>query len=73
MAECLRLLLHLQKAAPAVYRRWHQLAAHRMSHPVIGDTAGICRISMATGGGREHAPARQKDTEPATTATDRKY
>ncbi|ATD82029.1 MULTISPECIES: amylo-alpha-1,6-glucosidase [Desulfovibrio] len=73
VAECLRLLLHLQKAAPAVYRRWHQLAAHRMSHPVIGDTAGICRISMATGGGREHAPARQKDTEPATTATDRKY
>ena len=46
VAECLRLLQRLQKAAPAVYERWHTLAAHRMSHPVIGDTAGICRISM---------------------------
>ncbi len=50
VAECLRLLLRLQKAAPAVYQRWHKLAAHRMSHPVMGDTAGICRISMASGG-----------------------
>lgn len=58
VAECLRLLLRLQKAAPAVYERWQKLAAHRMAHPVIGDTAGVCRVSMALEGcKKQHACA----------------
>ncbi|OXS29302.1 MAG: glycogen debranching protein [Desulfovibrio sp. MES5] len=54
VAECLRLLLRLQKAAPAVYERWQKLAAHRMAHPVIGDTAGVCRVSMNLEGCKKH-------------------
>ena len=54
VAECLRLLLRVQKAAPAVYQRWQKLAAHRMAHPVTGDTAGVCRVSMVLEGCKKH-------------------
>ena len=54
VAECLRLLLRMQKAAPAVYQRWQKLAAHRMAHPVIGDTTGVCRVSMVLEGCKKH-------------------
>ena len=70
VAECLRLLLRLQKAAPAVYQRWHKLAAHRMSHPVIGDTAGICRISMASGDCKNVQSEAEKNIQTANADTD---
>jgi glycogen debranching enzyme len=46
VAECLRLLLSLKKAAPAIYTAWEKRIAHRLSNPPSGDTAGICRTLM---------------------------
>lgn len=53
VAECLRMLLALRQAAPAVYAQWEAQVAHRMANPICGDTAGVCRVTM-TVGGAEH-------------------
>ena len=49
VAECLRLLILLKRAAPHVYHAWEQRAAYRLAHPVSGDTAGVCRVTMTLG------------------------
>ena len=40
------MLIRLKRAAPGVYRAWEKLAAYRLAHPISGDTAGVCRVSM---------------------------
>lgn len=54
VAECLRLLVLLKRAAPQVYDAWEQRAAYRLAHPVSGDTAGICRVTMTLGNNTEN-------------------
>ena len=46
VAECLRMLITLKRAAPDVYRAWEQELAERLANPVIGDKAGVCRVTM---------------------------
>ena len=46
VAECLRMLIRLKRAAPGVYKAWEKLAAYRLANPISGDTAGVCRVSM---------------------------
>lgn len=46
VAECLRLLILMKRAAPTVYADWEKLVAHRLAHPVSGDTVGVCRVVM---------------------------
>ncbi|MDR1776801.1 MAG: amylo-alpha-1,6-glucosidase [Desulfovibrio sp.] len=46
VAECLRLVLRLKKAAPAEYEYWEKLLALRLANPPSGDTAGVCRALM---------------------------
>ena len=49
VAECLRMLKKLQKAAPDVYAHWEQRVAHCLAHPASGDKTGICRATMTLG------------------------
>ena len=49
VAECLRMLKKLQKAAPDVYAHWEQREAHCLAHPASGDKTGICRATMTLG------------------------
>ncbi len=46
VAECLRMLIRLKRAAPGVYNAWEHRIAHRLAFPSTGDTAGICRVTM---------------------------
>ena len=46
VAECLRMLIRLKRAAPGVYDAWEHKIAHRLANPVSGDTAGVCRVTM---------------------------
>ena len=46
VAECLRMLIRLKRAAPGVYKAWEKLAAYRLANPISGDTAGVCRVIM---------------------------
>lgn len=46
VAECLRMLIRLKRAAPGVYDAWERTIAHRLAHPRTGDTAGVCRVTM---------------------------
>lgn len=46
VAECLRMLITLKAAAPAVYAKWEKDLAERLANPVIGDTVGVCRVDM---------------------------
>ena len=46
VAECLRMLITLKRAAPAVYAEWEGELAHRLANPVSGDKAGVCRVEM---------------------------
>ncbi|MBQ3060714.1 MAG: glycogen debranching enzyme family protein [Desulfovibrio sp.] len=45
VAEVLRMLIRLRKAAPAVYATWEEKTA-RLLHNPTGDTAGICRVTL---------------------------
>lgn len=47
VAECLRMLIMLKRAAPKVYASWEEEVSRRLAHPISGDTAGICRVEMA--------------------------
>lgn len=46
VAECLRMLIKLQKKAPEVYNKWQEQVAWRLANPVSGDKVGICRVDM---------------------------
>ena len=46
VAECLRMLVTLKRAAPDVYAAWEERVAERLANPISGDTAGICRVEM---------------------------
>lgn len=47
VAECLRMLITLKRAAPKVYAEWEKKLAHRLANPVIGDTVGICHVELS--------------------------
>jgi len=47
VAECLRMLITLKRAAPKVYAAWEKRLAHRLANPIIGDTVGICHVEMS--------------------------
>ena len=49
VAECLRMLKNLQKAAPEPYAQWEQRVAYYLAHPASGDTSGVCRATMTLG------------------------
>lgn len=46
VAECLRMLITLKRAAPEVYSQWEHDLAKRLANPVSGDKAGVCRVEM---------------------------
>ncbi len=46
VAECLRMLVTLKRAAPKAYADFEQRLAGLLAHPAVGDTAGVCRASM---------------------------
>lgn len=46
VAECLRMLITLKRAAPAVYSKWERALAERLANPVSGDRSGVCRVEM---------------------------
>ena len=46
VAECLRMLITLKRAAPGVYMAWERDLARRLANPVSGDKAGVCRVDM---------------------------
>lgn len=47
VAECLRMLKNLQRAAPGVYAQWERRVAHCLANPPSGDKTGVCRATMA--------------------------
>lgn len=46
VAECLRMLITLKRAAPGVYDAWQHEVAGLLAQPVSGDTAGVARVEM---------------------------
>ena len=46
VAECMRLLLSLKKAAPEVYDNWEKRIVRLLANPPSGDTAGVCRAAL---------------------------
>ncbi len=46
VAECLRMLITLKRAAPDVYNTWEHEVSHMLANPISGDTAGVCRVEM---------------------------
>ncbi|MDR3363090.1 MAG: amylo-alpha-1,6-glucosidase [Desulfovibrio sp.] len=58
VAECLRLLTLIRKAAPVVYTEWEKQVAHRLANPVSGDTAGVCRVTMTLLSGKSQDATR---------------
>ncbi len=49
VAESLRMLKNLQKAAPEVFAQWEQKVAYCLANPASGDTSGVCRATMTLG------------------------
>jgi glycogen debranching enzyme len=47
VAECLRMLVMLRRAAPGVYDAWEHRISKLLAQPVSGDTAGVCRATLA--------------------------
>ena len=47
VAECMRMLIRLKRAAPEAYAAWERNAAKRLAQPISGDTAGVCRVTMS--------------------------
>lgn len=46
VAECQRMLYRMREEAPHVYADWERKVANLLANPRIGDTAGICRVTM---------------------------
>lgn len=49
VAECLRMLVTLQKAAPKVYAKWEEEVSQLLANPKIGDTVGLGRATINQG------------------------
>lgn len=61
VAECLRMLIMLKRAAPEVYDSWERKIAKLLAHPVSGDTVGVCRATLDIDG--DGPDAQQGDGE----------
>ena len=46
VAECLRMLKNLQRAAPEIYSHWERVVADCLAHPTPADKTGVCRATM---------------------------
>lgn len=45
VAECLRMLIKLQRTAPEVYDEWQKTVAEKLANPT-DETVGVCRVEM---------------------------
>ena len=46
VAECLRMLKNMQRAAPEIYSQWEWQVARCLANPSSGDKTGVCRAAM---------------------------